>query len=143
MIPIEKAKELKPCPFCGSEADYSIGEKGDGTPWDYIECLECGATTEPEIWNRRAEPEAEKPEDTATIDAMEVAIKIVDNDREIEDDARAIQQYAESFHSKKCAECTQKKAPYKPFDGVYWTEQCVSCTLQCPSNDCPLDKEPK
>ena len=26
-----------------------------------------------------------------------------------------IQQYAESYHAKKCAECTQKKAPYKLF----------------------------
>ena len=28
---------------------------------------------------------------------------------------RIIQQYAESYHAKKCAECTQKKAPYKLF----------------------------
>ena len=26
-----------------------------------------------------------------------------------------IQQYAESYHAKKCAECTQKKSPYKLF----------------------------
>lgn len=62
MTVLEKAKEaLKPCPFCGGEADYSVGEKGDGTPWDYVECLECGATSEPETWNKRAALKAEKP----------------------------------------------------------------------------------
>lgn len=45
--------ELKPCPFCGGEADHSFGEKGDGTPWPYVECVECGASTEPDVWNRR------------------------------------------------------------------------------------------
>ena len=28
---------------------------------------------------------------------------------------KLIQQYAEQYHAKKCAECTQKKAPYKLF----------------------------
>src|SRR5574344_1587279 len=29
--------------------------------------------------------------------------------------ADMIHQYAESYHAKKCAECLQKKAPYKLF----------------------------
>ncbi len=49
------APELKPCPFCGGEADHSMGERGDGTPWPYIECVDCGASTEPDVWNRRAD----------------------------------------------------------------------------------------
>jgi Lar family restriction alleviation protein len=37
--------ELKPCPFCGGEADFSLGKKGDGSDWHYVECTElgCGA----------------------------------------------------------------------------------------------------
>jgi Lar family restriction alleviation protein len=37
------APELKPCPFCGGEADFNIGEQGNGLPWHYIECSECSA----------------------------------------------------------------------------------------------------
>lgn len=44
-----------PCPFCGSaDVSESIGEHGDGTPWHYVECENCAATTEPETWNERA-----------------------------------------------------------------------------------------
>ena len=45
---------LLPCPFCGGEADHSLGKHGDGAPWRYIECIKCGATTEPDQWNRRS-----------------------------------------------------------------------------------------
>lgn len=49
----ESCKKYLPCPFCGGEADLSIGEMGDGSPWEYIECIECGATSEVEMWNKR------------------------------------------------------------------------------------------
>lgn len=61
--------ELKPCPFCGGEAEFAIGKTGDGKDWHYIECADCGATgpnikyaahnirvkeANAEAWNRRA-----------------------------------------------------------------------------------------
>lgn len=36
--------DLKPCPFCGGRAEHSIGKTGDGKPWHYVECVDCGAT---------------------------------------------------------------------------------------------------
>lgn len=46
---------LAKCPFCDSKnVSRSVGKKGDGTDWPYIECEDCGASAEPEIWNRRA-----------------------------------------------------------------------------------------
>lgn len=47
--------ELKPCPFCGSEnVSQSRGQKGDGSPWFYIECEDCAAVADSaEAWNRR------------------------------------------------------------------------------------------
>ena len=36
--------DLKPCPFCGGKAEHSIGKTGDGKPWHYVECVDCGAT---------------------------------------------------------------------------------------------------
>ena len=55
--------KLLPCPFCSGEAVESTGLKGDNTPrsiflpavpmWPYIECIDCGATSEPEMWNHR------------------------------------------------------------------------------------------
>ena len=45
---------LLPCPFCGGEADHSMGKRGDDSPWPYVECIKCGATTEPDQWNRRS-----------------------------------------------------------------------------------------
>jgi len=45
--------KLKNCPFRGGEAEKPKGEKGDGSPWYYIECLECGSVAEPDIWNTR------------------------------------------------------------------------------------------
>lgn len=45
---------LLPCPFCGGEASHSTGTNGDGSVWPYIECVECAAMAEPNIWNKRA-----------------------------------------------------------------------------------------
>lgn len=47
--------DLKPCPFCGGEADVSQGSKGpDNTPWWYVECVGCASMAESvEIWNKR------------------------------------------------------------------------------------------
>jgi transcription elongation factor Elf1 len=48
-------RELLDCPFCGSDdVSQSMGEKGDGTPWPYVECGACAACAEPDMWNRRA-----------------------------------------------------------------------------------------
>ncbi len=57
------AKEaLIPCPFCGSDlVSASMGEYGDGSPWRYVECESCGASTEPDVWNRRAPQPSEPP----------------------------------------------------------------------------------
>lgn len=52
---------LKPCPFCGSESIKKIGA-GDGLCYSYVECSQCGASTDGYIgienavagWNRRA-----------------------------------------------------------------------------------------
>jgi hypothetical protein len=46
-------EKLKPCPHCGGEASESIGQYPEGTPWKYIECLKCSASSEPEVWNTR------------------------------------------------------------------------------------------
>lgn len=48
--------KLLPCPFCGGEAVNSIGRHANSNPWNYIECLSCGASGEPEIWNNRYSP---------------------------------------------------------------------------------------
>ena len=34
---------LKPCPFCGGQAENSTGQISDGKPWHYVECVDCGA----------------------------------------------------------------------------------------------------
>jgi hypothetical protein len=55
MAMTDRPSELKACPFCGSTSvSESQGETGDGKPWPYIECEECGASAEPDVWNRRA-----------------------------------------------------------------------------------------
>jgi Lar family restriction alleviation protein len=36
-------KPLLPCPFCGGEASFSLGQTGDGKDWHYIECETCEA----------------------------------------------------------------------------------------------------
>jgi Lar family restriction alleviation protein len=38
------SNDLKSCPFCGGKAEHSIGKTGDGKPWHYVECVDCGAT---------------------------------------------------------------------------------------------------
>jgi hypothetical protein len=46
---------LKPCPFCGGEADVSEGTLGGVLPWWYVECIQCSATAESvDSWNARA-----------------------------------------------------------------------------------------
>jgi hypothetical protein len=58
--------DLKPCPFCGGEADVSEGTKGDNEPWWYVECMKCGATGESvEAWNKRPAQEAPLEGDAA------------------------------------------------------------------------------
>lgn len=44
----------KLCPFCGGEPSESEGTQ-DGKPWKYIECVDCAAMAEPDVWNRRVE----------------------------------------------------------------------------------------
>lgn len=57
------ADELKPCPFCGGEAEHAVGKRGNGEPWEYIECGVCGATADGAIaWNTRAAPPPEPSE---------------------------------------------------------------------------------
>lgn len=66
--PSTKARELKPCPFCGGEAesDFQFMGRSERTVW-IIECVSCKAsvgvhgTTAEAIaaWNRRAHPEGE------------------------------------------------------------------------------------
>lgn len=34
---------LLPCPFCGGEAEWNLGKKGDDTPWRYLACGVCEA----------------------------------------------------------------------------------------------------
>ena len=55
-----KMSELKPCPFCGGEAELMVG-KYYGTKW--VECKTCHAESDAfdtraeaiDAWNRRAE----------------------------------------------------------------------------------------
>ena len=37
------APELKPCPFCGGEAEGRKGKTTDGSDWHYVECMTCEA----------------------------------------------------------------------------------------------------
>ncbi|PZO78480.1 MAG: hypothetical protein DI629_12345 [Mesorhizobium amorphae] len=58
----EQAEALKPCPFCGSEPEWNLGKKGDGSEWRYIACSNCEAigphahtrSIQVADWNRRA-----------------------------------------------------------------------------------------
>lgn len=71
MTLIDKAEALMPCPFCGGEATFSEGKTGDGKPWHYVECSDCGSmgpsvsyadhniavkSALADAWNRRALP---------------------------------------------------------------------------------------
>ncbi len=55
--------ELKPCPFCGGEADCSKNVLHNNQYEWAVECIECGAFTDCfateeeaiEAWNRRAD----------------------------------------------------------------------------------------
>ena len=48
------------------------------------------------------------------LDAVE-QIYMSFGDNETDEAIALLNKYAESYHAKKCAECTQKKAPYKLF----------------------------
>lgn len=49
-------KKLKPCPFCGGEAEIFKGKMGDGSLWLYPSCVECESMAETiEKWNKRKE----------------------------------------------------------------------------------------
>lgn len=37
--------DLKPCPFCGSRAEFQKAETGDGEPAEYVTCTKCSAST--------------------------------------------------------------------------------------------------
>ena len=65
-------EKLKPCPFCGGEADYypadpNIQLEYEAERWGniWVQCMECGASTiecdsfaeASEKWNRRADNE--------------------------------------------------------------------------------------
>ncbi len=69
------SKELKPCPFCGREAEYSSHQDEDLSTHDIVEwksvsCKECDIEmsipdgyeggTAIDRWNRRAEPKREQ-----------------------------------------------------------------------------------
>lgn len=75
---------LLPCPFCGSiRVSRSVGEKGDGTPWPYIECEDCAACTETFVWNQRsaaAIDKAREPSDEQALrDALENCVAFIED----------------------------------------------------------------
>jgi Lar family restriction alleviation protein len=59
----EMTEELKPCPFCGGEASFTLTESRAGK-WGFVKCGSCGATCNDDdvgdadwcvdVWNRRA-----------------------------------------------------------------------------------------
>lgn len=51
-----EAVRLKPCPFCGGEASESEGRNEDGKPWLYVECIDCAAMADVDVWNKRYDP---------------------------------------------------------------------------------------
>jgi hypothetical protein len=53
--------ELLPCPFCASRNVSNSEGTRNGEPFPYVECESCGATSEPDFWNRRAFPAPTQP----------------------------------------------------------------------------------
>lgn len=45
--------ELKPCPFCGGEAEIIQNPKKSTTVYNYIKCKICGSTTYSFFYSRR------------------------------------------------------------------------------------------
>jgi Lar family restriction alleviation protein len=53
--------KLRPCPFCGGEAVFSIAMNNLNEKFDYVECLDCAASSHPvksklltaKVWNTR------------------------------------------------------------------------------------------
>ena len=76
--------ELKSCPFCGGEACEAIGEQ-NGKPWPYIECIDCAAMGEPEIWNKRQSATPQPPRES------------LDKQVERQDDAAEARRFADAF----------------------------------------------
>jgi len=68
--------KLEPCPFCGSDnISRSKGTRAHGEPWPYVECEDCGALSEPDVWNRRSSSAAER----GVVEALELAQHILLN----------------------------------------------------------------
>lgn len=42
------------CPFCDGTAHRQSQQVGGRNVWHFIECQDCGATAEPDVWNERA-----------------------------------------------------------------------------------------
>ena len=111
--------DLLPCPFCGGEAEFSLGETGDGKEWHYIECTECEAMGPrvqyadhniaikdalAEAWNSRAIPAAD-----ARAEALKEAAEMIDKrhrgnlpDHIKSDDGNAIRAM---IKTKTCPPC--------------------------------------
>ena len=62
--------KLKPCPFCGGEAEFALGEEyrqEHEQSNDWVKCRSCGVETSyfdsrkesAEAWNRRADNETD------------------------------------------------------------------------------------
>lgn len=37
------SEQIKPCPFCGGDAENSVGRTGANEPFNYVECVMCGS----------------------------------------------------------------------------------------------------
>lgn len=76
----DEMPELLPCPLptCRGTAEFSMGEKGDGSPWRYIECVKCGLTSADdnvEHWNTRSNPAPVTDEAIRLLDGIDAIIK--------------------------------------------------------------------
>lgn len=64
-------RELLPCPFCGGRPMKAIGQLGDGSPWHYVECLECAASAQSDgEWNVRADKATRADERARTLEEV-------------------------------------------------------------------------